>query len=267
VARIVRLEDLGDPRLRDYIDLRDVQLRLKLESERGLFLAEGEKVVRRAVESGHSPRSFLMSPKWLDSLRDVLDGSDAPCFVLDDASIEKLTGFHVHRGALAALERPDLPAPADVLAAARKVVVIEDLADHTNVGAIFRSVAALGFDAVLLSPRCADPLYRRAIKVSMGSVFWLPYARVEDWYSAPDLLRDAGYTTYAMTLADDSVAIDAVARDVDRLALVVGSEGHGLSPRWEQAADHRVTIPMAADIDSLNVASSVAVACWELRDR
>jgi tRNA G18 (ribose-2'-O)-methylase SpoU len=208
-----------------------------------------------------------MSPKWLESLADVLDASDAPCFVLDDAAIERLTGFHVHRGALAALERPDLPSPAEVLAAARRVVVVEDLADHTNVGAIFRSVAALGFDAVLLSPRCADPLYRRAIKVSMGSVFWLPYARVEDWYGAPELLREAGYTTYAMTLADDSVALDVVPRDVERLALVVGSEGHGLSTRWEQSADHRVTIPMAADIDSLNVASSVAVACWELRPR
>ena len=267
MARNVRLDDLSDPRLRDYVDLRDVQLRLQLESERGLFLAEGEKVVRRAVESGHRPRSFLMSPKWLESLRDVLDQTDAPCFVIDDASIEKLTGFHVHRGALAALERPQLPSPQEVLTNARRVVVVEDLADHTNVGAIFRSVAALGFDAVLLSPRCADPLYRRAIKVSMGSVFWLPYARVDDWYGAPELLREAGYTTYAMTLADDSVAIDEVPHDVDRLALIVGSEGHGLSDRWEQSSDHRVTIPMAADIDSLNVASAVAVACWELRPR
>ncbi len=159
----------------------------------------------------------------------------------------------------------DLPLPTaeTVLAGARRVVVVEDLADHTNVGAIFRSVAALGFDAVLLSPRCADPLYRRAIKVSMGSVFWLPYARVDDWYGAPDLLRSAGFTTYAMTLADDSVGLDEVPHDVERLALIVGSEGHGLSQRWEQAADYRVTIPMAADIDSLNVASSVAVACWE----
>ncbi|MCL8250542.1 RNA methyltransferase [Aeromicrobium fastidiosum] len=267
MAQIVRLDDLDDPRLRDYTDLRDVQLRLRLESERGLFLAEGEKVVRRAVESGHRPRSFLMSPRWLDGLADVLDASDAPCFVLDDASIERLTGFHVHRGSLAALERPDLPSPREVLDAARRVVVVEDLADHTNVGAIFRSVAALGFDAVLLSPRCADPLYRRAIKVSMGSVFWLPYARVDDWYAAPDLLREAGYTTYAMTLADDSVPIDEVPRDVERLAVIVGSEGHGLSSHWEEQADHRVTIPMAADIDSLNVASSVAVACWELRRR
>lgn len=264
---MVRLDNLGDPRLRDYVDLRDVSLRKQLETERGIFLAEGEKVVRRAVGSGHRPHSFLMSPRWVDGLSDVLDGSDAPCFVLDEAAIERLTGFHVHRGALAALERRELPSPHDVLAGARRVVVIEDLADHTNVGAIFRSVAALGFDAVLLSPRCADPLYRRAIKVSMGSVFWLPYARVDDWRAAPDLLREAGFTTYAMTLADDAVALDEVRRDVERLALVVGSEGHGLSARWEDAADHRVTIPMAADIDSLNVAASVAVACWELRAR
>lgn len=267
MAKVVRLDDLADPRLRDYVDLRDVQLRLRLESERGLFLAEGEKVVRRAVESGHRVRSLLMSPKWLDALEDVLEVTEAPCFVLDDNAIEQLTGFHVHRGALAALERPALPSPADVLATSRRVVVVEDLADHTNVGAIFRSVAALGFDAVLLSPRCADPLYRRAIKVSMGSVFWLPYARVDDWFGAPDLLRESGFTTYAMTLADDSVPLDEVSRNVERLALIVGSEGHGLSARWEQTADHRVTIPMSADIDSLNVASSVAVACWELRER
>lgn len=267
MAQIVRLDNLGDPRLRDYVDLRDVSLRKLLESERGVFLAEGEKVVRRAVESGADPRSFLMSPRWLDGLADVLAASEAPCFVLDDAAIEELTGFHVHRGALAALERPALPTAAEVLADARRVVVIEDLADHTNVGAIFRSVAALGFDAVLLSPRCADPLYRRAIKVSMGAVFWLPYARVDDWFAAPDLLRAAGFTTYAMTLTQDSVPLDRVPRDVDRLALVVGSEGHGLSCHWEASADHRVTIPMAADIDSLNVASSVAVACWELRAR
>jgi tRNA G18 (ribose-2'-O)-methylase SpoU len=267
VAKIVRLDDLSDPRLRDYVDLRDVSLRKLLETERGIFLAEGEKVVRRAVESGHRARSFLMSPRWLEGLQDVLDTTDVPCFVLDDNAIEELTGFHVHRGALAALERPELPTPAEVLAGAHRVVVVEDLADHTNVGAIFRSVAALGFDAVLLSPRCADPLYRRAIKVSMGSVFWLPYARVDDWYAAPDLLREAGFTTYAMTLADDAVPIDQVERAVERLALIVGSEGFGLSSRWEQAADHRVTIPMAADIDSLNVASSVAVACWELRRR
>jgi len=261
------VDDARDPRLRDYVDLRDVHLRKLLESERGIFLAEGEKVVRRAIEAGNVPRSFLMSPRWVDQLDDVLATTDVPCFVLDDAAIEGLTGFHVHRGALAALERPVLPAAQDVLAGAQRVVVIEDLADHTNVGAVFRSVAALGFDAVLLSPRCADPLYRRAIKVSMGSVFWLPYARVDDWYGAPAMLRDAGFTTYAMTLAPDAVPLDEVAHDVERLAVVVGSEGHGLSEHWQRQADVCVTVPMAERIDSLNVAASVAVACWELRPR
>lgn len=265
MAQIVRLDDLDDPRLRDYVDLRDVSLRKLLETERGIFLAEGDKVVRRAIQSGHSARSFLMAPRWVEGLADLLDDTAAPCFVLADRAIEQLTGFHVHRGALAALERPALPAPADVLAGARRVVVVEDLADHTNVGAIFRSVAGLGWDAIVLSPRCADPLYRRAIKVSMGSVFWLPYARVEDWHGAPELLRAAGFTTYAMTLGADSVPLDQVGSDAARLALVVGSEGHGLSRHWEQAADRRVRIPMAADIDSLNVAAAVAVACWQLR--
>lgn len=265
MAKIVRLDDPSDPRLADYVHLRDVQLRQKLEAEHGVFLAEGEKVVRRAVESGHVPASFLMSERWLSGLSDVLDSCDAPCFVLSDDAIEQITGFHVHRGALAALERPAPTSVSDVLAGARRVVVMEDLADHANVGAIFRSAAALGFDAVLLSPRCADPLYRRAIKVSMGAVFRMPHARIEDWYDAPDVLREAGFTTCALTIGEGAVPIDRLPTDLDRLALVVGSEGHGLSPRWEEGADLRVTIPMVAEIDSLNAAASVAVACWALR--
>lgn len=264
MAQIVEVSDAQDSRLRDYVDLRDVSMRKLLETERGIFLAEGEKVVRRAIESGNTPRSFLMSPRWLAPLKDLLDRTDAECFVLSDDAIESLTGFHVHRGALASLNRPELPSPATVLAKARRIVVLEDLIDHTNVGSAFRAVAALGFDAVLLSPRCADPLYRRAIKVSMGSVFWLPYARIEDWYAAPDLLRDAGFTTLAMTLSDDSIDLRDVPRNDGKLALIVGSEGHGLSERWTAGSDHRVKIPMAPEIDSLNVASSVAVACWEL---
>ena len=264
MARIVEVSDPGDPRLRDYVDLRDVHMRKLLETERGIFLAEGEKVVRRAIESGNVPRSFLMSPRWLEPLQDVLDVTDAECFVLSDAAIESLTGFHVHRGALASLDRPILPSPETVLAGAKRIVVLEDLMDHTNVGSAFRAVAALGFDAVLLSPRCADPLYRRAIKVSMGSVFWLPYARIDDWYAAPDLLREAGFTTLAMTLSPDSIDLRDAPRDAERIALIVGSEGHGLSERWTTGSDHRVKIPMAPEIDSLNVASSVAVACWEL---
>ncbi|TCJ00046.1 RNA methyltransferase [Aeromicrobium sp. IC_218] len=266
MAAIVTLDDPTDPRLRDYTDLRDVHLRKLLESERGIFLAEGEKVVRRALESGHEARSFLMSPRWLEPLADLLEASDATCFVLPDKAIEQLTGFHVHRGALAALARQPLPSPEEVLRDARRVVVLEDLADHTNVGAAFRNVAAFGFDAVLLSPRCADPLYRRAVKVAMGTVFWLPYARIDDWYEAPDMLRDAGFTSYAMTLADDAVPLDE-APQAERMALVFGSEGHGLTHRWESGADHRVTIPMAPQIDSLNIAASVAVACWQMRPR
>ncbi|MGH3474514.1 MAG: TrmH family RNA methyltransferase [Aeromicrobium sp.] len=265
MAEMTHVDDFDDPRLGDYVRLRDVQLRTKMESERGIYLAEGEKVVRRAVEAGHRPHSFLMAPRWLDGLADVLDRSDAPCFVLDESRIEMLTGFHVHRGALAALERPEPVPAAKVLADARRVVVVEDLVDHTNIGAVFRNVAALGFDAVLLSPRCADPYYRRSIKVAMGAVFQLPHARLDDWFAAPSLLRDAGFTTYAMTLAPDAVPLADVPTDVERLAVVVGGEGHGLSEHWRREADVRVTIPMADGIDSLNVAASVAVACWHLR--
>ncbi len=171
MADLVELSDPDDPRLADYRDLRDVELRKSLEAEHGLFLAEGEKVVRRAVEAGYDARSFLMAPRWLEGLDDVLARSDGPCYVLSEALIEQVTGFHVHRGALASLRRNPLPSVDDVLEGARSVLVLEDLVDHTNVGAIFRSGAALGFDAVLLAPRCADPLYRRSIKVGMGAVF------------------------------------------------------------------------------------------------
>lgn len=266
MAKILEVSDARDQRLREYVDLRDVHLRKLLETERGIFLAEGEKVIRRAIESGNSPRSFLMSPRWVETLADVLQATEVPCFVLSEDAIESLTGFHVHRGALASLDRPAPLAPAAVIAEAKRVVVLEDLMDHTNVGSAFRAVAALGFDAILLSPRCADPLYRRAIKVSMGSVFWLPYARMEDWYGAPELLRAAGFTTYAMTLSNDSIPLDDVTKGVEKLALIVGSEGHGLSDHWTTSADFRVKIPMAPEIDSLNVAASLAVACWELRD-
>ncbi len=267
MAEILQVTDPADPRLDAYLRLRDVSLRQHLEVERGIYLAEGEKVVRRAVEAGHRPVSFLMAPRWLDGLADVLDGTDAPVFVLDEATIERVTGFHVHRGALAAIQRPAAATVDDVLQDARRVVVMEDLADHANVGAIFRSAAALGFDAVLLSPRCADPWYRRSIKTSMGAVFRVPFARVDEWYALPDVLRDHGLVSLALTLADDAVALDSVPTDLSRLAVIVGSEGHGLSERWQQGADHRVTIPMAADIDSLNAAASVAVACWQLRPR
>lgn len=267
MAKIVQVVDPADPRLDAFLRLRDVSLRTAWESEHGIYLAEGEKVVRRSLEAGHRPHSFLMAPRWLEGLSDVLADVEAPCFVLDEGQIEQITGFHVHRGALAAIHRPDPVSPSDLLDTAQRVVVMEDLADHANVGAIFRSAAALGFDAVVLSPRCADPLYRRAIKTSMGAVFRVPFARVDDWYGLPDLLRDHGITSVALTLADDVVDLDRVPHDLERVAVIVGSEGHGLSERWQSGADLRARIPMAADIDSLNAAASVAVACWHLRPR
>ncbi|MDN4162090.1 TrmH family RNA methyltransferase [Nocardioides abyssi] len=262
MATIVEVDDPADPRLADYRDLRDVELRKNLEAEHGLFLAEGEKVVRRAVEGGCTPRSFLMAPRWLDGLADVLDRSDAPCFVLSEALAEQVTGFHVHRGALASLERQPLPAVDEVLEGARSVLVLEDVVDHTNVGAIFRSGAALGFDAVLLAPRCADPLYRRSIKVAMGTVFSVPWTRLPDWHDALPSLSARGFTTVALTLAEDSSPIEDAVAGLDKVALVLGSEGHGLSPRWEQSADRRAIIPMAEGVDSLNVAAATAVACY-----
>jgi tRNA G18 (ribose-2'-O)-methylase SpoU len=262
VATLVEVADPADPRLADYRDLRDVSLRKHLEAEHGLFLAEGEKVVRRAVESGFPVRSFLMAPRWLDGLSDVLARTTAPCFVVSEALAEQVTGFHVHRGALAALERLPGNDVDQVLADARTVVVLEDIVDHTNVGAIFRCAAALGVDGVLLAPRCADPLYRRAVKVAMGAVFTLPYARFDDWYDVLPRVSAAGFTTVALTLADDAVAIEEVVADLDRVALVLGGEGHGLSKRWEQAADRRAVIEMSEGVDSLNVAAATAVACY-----
>ncbi|WP_340538414.1 TrmH family RNA methyltransferase [Nocardioides sp. GXZ039] len=262
MAEIVEIADPTDPRLADYRDLRDVQLRKTLEAEHGLFLAEGEKVVRRAIEAGHTPRSFLMAPRWLEGLADVLEPTSAPCYVVAESLAEQVTGFHVHRGALASLERRPLPSVAEVIDGARSVLVLEDIVDHTNVGAIFRSGAALGFDAVLLAPRCADPLYRRSIKVAMGAVFSVPWTRVRDWDDALPGLSRAGFTTVALTLADDAVAIEDAVAGLDRVALVLGSEGHGLSSRWEQAADRRAIIAMRAGIDSLNVGAAAAVACY-----
>jgi tRNA G18 (ribose-2'-O)-methylase SpoU len=262
MATLIEVDDPADPRLSDYRDLRDVSLRKHLEAEHGLFLAEGEKVVRRAVEAGFTPRSFLMAPRWLDGLADVLARSDAPCYVVSEALAQAVTGFHVHRGALASLRRTPLPSVEDVLAGARSVLVLEDVVDHTNVGAIFRSGAALGFDAVVLSPRCADPLYRRSIKVAMGAVFALPWTRLPSWETALPSLSEAGFTTVALTLSPDAADIEEAVRDLDKVALVLGGEGHGLSDRWESAADRRAVIPMTAGIDSLNVAAATAVACY-----
>ena len=262
------VSDPDDPRLADYVRLRDTSLRRHLEATHGLFIAEGEKVIRRAVEAGYRPRSFLLAERWLPGLADVLRRwPEAPVYVVSEAMAEEVTGFHVHRGALASLHREVRHTVADLLLAER-LVVIEDVVDHTNVGAVLRNAAALGWDGVLLAPRAADPLYRRAVKVSMGAVFSLPWARLADWATVPDQLRTAGFTTVALTLADDAVDLATVAERLPgtsgKVAILLGTEGAGLSQRWTDGADVRAVIPMQAGIDSLNVAAASAIACYVL---
>lgn len=262
----IEITDADDSRLGDYVRLRDASLRRSLEAQRGLFIAEGDKVIRRAVEGGHTPRSFLLAARWLDSLADVLAAHpDAPVYVVTEEVAEAVTGFHVHRGALAALHRAEPQAMASLLVSSR-LVLAEDIVDHTNVGAIIRNAAGLGWDGVLLSPRAADPLYRRSVKVSMGTVFSLPWARVDDWSSAIPTLQDVGFTVVALALTPDAVALDAfVAAGLpEKLVIAVGTEGAGLSARWLAQADAVVSIPMRHGVDSLNVAAATAVACWAL---
>jgi tRNA G18 (ribose-2'-O)-methylase SpoU len=185
-----------------------------------------------------------------------------PCFVVSEQIAEKVTGFHVHRGALAAMHREPMRELVDVVSGARTIVVLEDIVDHTNVGAIFRTAAAMNCDAVVLSPRCADPLYRRSIKVGMGAIFTTAWTRLPDWYDALPTLAALGFTSIALTLGEDSVPIEEAMAGLDRVALVLGSEGHGLSQRWESSADRRATIPMRPGIDSLNVGAAAAIACY-----
>ena len=264
------ITDPGDPRLADYVRLRDTSLRRHLESEQGLFIAEGEKVIRRAIEAGYRPRSFLLAERWLDGLRDVVQRwPAAPVFVVTEDLAEQVTGFHVHRGALASLHR-ERRHRLDELVAMQRVVVLEDIVDHTNVGAIIRNAAALGWDGALLSPRAADPLYRRSIKVSMGAVFSLPWARLEDWWAAPGMLAAAGFLTVALTPAPDALTLSELAAGISaetRVAVMLGTEGAGLSRRWSDEAEVRARIPMFAGIDSLNVAAAAAIACYALSAR
>ncbi|WP_431695609.1 TrmH family RNA methyltransferase [Kocuria rhizophila] len=266
--RLVKLSDPADPRVVDYTSLTDVSLRRKLEPERGLYLAESSKVLRRALDAGHRPRSFFMAEKWVDGLRDVLEAHDVPVYVGSDEVLEQITGFHLHRGAMAAMHRP-APLPLEnVLASARRVAILEDIVDHTNVGAIFRSAAALDVDAVLVTPRCADPLYRRAVRVSMGTVFQVPWVRLEHWTADLQRVKDAGFLTAALALSEDAVTVDALAAEhPEKLALILGTEGQGLGAATLHHADRDVIIPMSHGVDSLNVAAASAVAFWETRPR
>lgn len=262
----------ADERVVDYSSLTDSALRKKLETERGLYMAESANVIKRAVQAGHRPRSFLTARRWLDSLTPWIemacgspDGGETPVYIADEQVLETVTGFRLHRGALAAMNRPELADPLDLISGSRLIAIIEDIVDHTNVGAIFRSCAALGVDAVLVTPACADPLYRRSVRVSMGTVFQVPWTRLDPWPGALDALTSAGWETAAMALSDDSIDLPEFCSRLEpeaRVALLFGTEGAGLSRRAIEKSTVTVRIPMAGGVDSLNVAAASAVAAY-----
>lgn len=267
VAHLSIIEESDDPRLGDYRALTDVELRRRTEPADGIFIAEGELVIGRALRAGYPMRSALMSPRFAEASKELLHDVDAPLYVASEELLENVAGFHVHRGALAAMARVPLPCVEQVLAAARRVVVLEDVNSHTNLGAIFRCAAGLGMDAVVLSPRCADPLYRRSVRVSMGQVFAIPYARFSDWPAGLAALETAGFEVLALTPHPAAEPIDETALPDDaRIALVLGAEGPGLSDAVLGSA-RQVRIPMLNGVDSLNVAAAAAVACYALRKR
>lgn len=292
VMSLIYVDSLDDARLDAYARLTEAQLRSKLEPQRALFIAESEKVIERAFEGGMEPISLLMEEKWLAAMASLIKRMEArtpdlPVFIAPHAELEKLTGFELTRGALGAFRRPALPSVADVLESARLVAVLEDITNHTNVGAIFRSAAALGVDAVLATPACYDPLYRRAVRVSMGTVFQVPWTRIGDantpnrpgegTWSAEGLaeLHAHGFVCAAMALSDNSVTPDELnailaeretsTGEPAKLALLFGTEGDGLASATIERCDYTVRIPMAPGVDSLNVAASSAVAFYAFR--
>lgn len=261
------LESAADPRVSDYTQLTDVHLRKLREPAEGMYIAESSRVLRRALAAGHQPRSFFLAEKWLDDLQDILRAyPHVPAFIGSAALLEEITGFHLHRGAMAAMQRPEPVPLSELLAGARRIAVLEDLTDHTNVGAVFRSAAAIGVDGVLVTPQCADPLYRRSIRVSMGTVFQVPWTRIESWPASIEQLKEAGYFVAGMSLGEGAITLDElVAQDHQNLVLVFGTEGDGLKPETDRLLDARVTIPMMNGVDSLNVAASSAVAFYATR--
>ncbi|SDY87456.1 TrmH family RNA methyltransferase [Herbiconiux ginsengi] len=263
---VIPVADLGDPRLADYAHATDVALKKARGSEHGLYLAESLLVLQRALRAGHVPRSVLaLGTSEDDAMAALAEAGhpEVPVFVGPGELLAELTGYLLHRGLIASMNRPALPDAAALLASARRVVVIENVVDPTNVGAIFRSAGAIGADAVLVTPRCSDPFYRRAIRVSMGTVLQVPWTRVGEWASLAPLLRDHGFHTAALALTPDAVSLRDFERRVpERVALVLGAEGEGLTAEAIAAADTVVQIPMLHGIDSLNVAAASAVAMW-----
>ena len=272
---IIEITDLNDDRIGLFTRLTEAQLRNRLEPEKGIFIAESAKVVRLALEMGCKPVAYLMERRQLTNQgREFIENAGSvPIFTADDEVLEGLTGYRLYRGVLAAMRRPKLPSVDEVLKDAHRVAVLEGIVDSTNIGAIFRSAAALNVDAVLVTANCGDPLYRRAVRVSMGTVFQVPWTRIgetnEDWPERGlEKLRSLGFKSAAMARSDDSGSIDDERLNKEeKLCIVFGTEGDGLAKETIAHCDYTVRIPMAHGVDSLNVASAAAVAFWQLRMR
>lgn len=275
MSNIIEIQDIDQPELDVFARLTEAQLRNRLEAAKGVFIAESPKVIERALDAGHQPLSLLMERKHIDGQgRGIIDRcGDIPVYTAAPALLAQLTGYPLTRGVLCAMRRPHLPSVEALCAGAHRVAVLESIVDPTNVGAIFRSAAALGIDAVLVTPTCCDPLYRRAVRVSMGTVFQIPWTSIgsepSDW-PGPGIerLQALGFKTAAMALSRHAVSVDAPQLAAERkLAIVLGTEGDGLASSTIAACDYTVRIPMAHGVDSLNVAAASAVAFWELRIR
>ena len=275
MPNIIELTDLNAPELDPFARLTEAQLRNRLDSSNSLFIAESPKVIARALDAGCEPVSLLMERKHIDGQAAELIArcGEIPVYTADREILARLTGYTLTRGILCAMRRPILPTVEELCQNARRVAVLEGIVDTTNIGAIFRSAAALHIDGVLLTPTCCDPLNRRAARVSMGTVFQVPWTRigekVEDWpHAGIARLQALGFKTAAMALTDQSLSIeDPILKTVDRLAIVLGTEGDGLADHTIAACDYTVKIPMSHGVDSLNVAAAGAVAFWELRAR
>ena len=275
MAQIIEITDISAPELDVYARLTETQLRNRLEPEKGIFIAESPKVIRRALDAGCKPLSLLMERKHIDGqgAEIIARCGDIPLYTAEREVLESLTGYTMTRGILCAMSRPKLPALEEVLKDARRIAILEGIVDSTNIGAIFRSAAAMHIDVVLLTPTCCDPLCRRAVRVSMGTVFQIPWTRIgdnKDQWPQPGLqwLNDLGFKTAAMALSEDAVTIeDPNLMAEEKLAIILGTEGDGLSDQTIAQCDYTVCIPMSHDVDSLNVAAASAVAFWQLRVR
>jgi tRNA G18 (ribose-2'-O)-methylase SpoU len=267
-TEIVPIDDPADPRVREFARMRDPHLRDRLAKPYGAFLAEGTVVIARSLGAGYRLRCVLTETRYLPSVEALLDGTAAPVYVAERGVLRAITGYPEHAGPLGTFDRREEASAADVVAQARRIVVLEDTMNPTNMGVLLRCAAGLGMDGVLLTPRCTDPLYRRAVRASMGEIFAIPWARLASWPDDAALLRDAGFTIVAMTPAGDAVPLDRYdAGAVERLAVLLGTEGVGLSAGALRRADVRLAIPMARGVDSLNVGAAAAVAFWHLGRR